>query len=98
ERREPASEDRRGPRRCAEPAEPRVDRERERELHGGPQSVRRHPGGRAEQRERAHRQGGGLPPERETAGGAELSRLGAWGAARKVVGPPEPREHPAGAR
>src|SRR5439155_1268692 len=43
EEREPAAEDRRGPRRRAGPPEPRAHRERERQLHAGPLLVRRHP-------------------------------------------------------
>src|SRR5204862_1584880 len=66
---QPAAEDGGGPRRRSGPAEPRAHRERERELPAGPEPVRRHLGGGAEQRERAHRQGGRLPKEREAAGG-----------------------------
>src|SRR5207249_3851690 len=94
EEREPAAEDRRGPRRRAGPPEPRADRERERQLHAGPLPVRRHPRGRAEQRERADWQGRRLPAEREAAGGGELPRLGPRRPAEQRLRPPEPRQHP----
>src|SRR5207253_9257035 len=90
EEREPAAEDRRGPRRRAGPPEPRAHRERERQLHASPLLVRRHLRGRAEQRERSDRQGGRVPAEREASGGGGMRGAGPGRAAEQRLGPPVP--------
>src|SRR2546426_12094822 len=68
DRRKPAAENRGGPRGRARPPEPRVDRERERELRQSVEPLRRDPRGRTEQRECADWEGRSLSAKGELPG------------------------------